>query len=119
LVYNTNTLFRKGNYFVIGNESFRFPELRNSFKESPLGLDLYLKAKKSRTSSLVFRLLSLSAGMAALGVISESGNRNTAYYLLGSQLLLGITGSTLNKRSWKFLDQAIWFRNKDVLFPAR
>ncbi len=86
---------------------------------SDLGMDGYNKAKKYMTTSTILRFASLAASIAVLSVAANNGNRNTAYILLGGQIVLGFTAAKYSGMARSTLDKALWQRNKDLLFPAR
>jgi hypothetical protein len=46
-------------------------------------------------------------------------NRNLAYGFLGGQFVSMAVAGTYRRASMQHLDQAIWQRNKDYLFPGR
>ena len=117
--YTNQSIYRYGSSFMKGTERLTFPELRNEFTMSELGLASYERAKKYKTTSMIFQLTSLAASIATLAVLSNSGNRNTAYVLLGGQLVLGLGAGRYKMLSTQSLDKALWQRNKDLLFPAR
>lgn len=117
--YTNQTIYRYGSSFMKGTERLSFQGLRNEFSMSELGLAGYDKAKKYKTTSIIFRLASIVAGVATIAIIANDGNRNTAYFTLGGQLVLGMVGGRYSMLSNQSLDKALWQRNKDLLFPAR
>ena len=121
--YTNQTLYRYGSSFMKGTERLTFPELRNEFTMSELGLASYEKAKKYRTTSIVLRTISLAASLSALVIVSRNNltnnRRNLAYGLFGGQLVFSIAGAKYGILSTQSLDKALWQRNKDLLFPAR
>ena len=119
-VYNNQTIYRYGSSFLKGNERLSFSDLEKEFSMSDLGIDSYTKAKRYRTTSMVFRIGSMLSGLAAVAVASNSTrNRNTVYVLLGGQFAFAFGGSRYSSLSQQNLDRAIWQRNKDVLFPLK
>lgn len=117
--YNNSTLYRKGTFYMKGNERLRFQELKKEFDISPVGLDLYMKSMKMRKLSKVFSIASMFTGLAAISIISTQPQKNTTYLLIGGQMALGIFSMQFRMQSSQYLDQAIWQRNKDVLFPGK
>lgn len=118
--YDNQTIYRYGGYFQKGNERFSFQGLAKEFSMSGLGLDLYTKAKKQRTTSLVLNTVALASGLASIAVISNNnGNRPPAFILLGGQIVFSIGARRYSLLSQQSLDRAIWQRNKDVLFPQK
>lgn len=117
--YNNQTIYRYGGYFLKGNERLTYKDLSKEFSMSDLGLAGYEKSRKYKTTSTVFRFVSLAAGFAAVSVAAKGQSRDLAYGLLAGQfvtLFIGMRYSTLSMQS---VDRAIWQRNKDVLFPVR
>lgn len=86
---------------------------------SDLGFDLYVKAKKQRTTITIFRYASLATSIAFLGVAANNTNRNLAYGFLGGQMVFFMMSMHYQGLSTQNLDRALWQRNKDVLFPDR
>jgi hypothetical protein len=113
--YVNELIYRYGNGFMKGTERLKFTDLEYEFRNSPDGLDAYMKAKQFRTTSTVFNVLGFVSTMVALSAI-KSGNRNTAWIGLGGQIVFSILGRTYFSRSTQQTDRALWQRNKDVLF---
>lgn len=116
-IYNDRLLYRFGGTFRVGTEKLNFNQIEDAFQISELGLDLYRQAKKFKTIGTVIRFVSLLSGLAGIAYIND--NRNTAYAFLGGQIVLGFAGLYYSKTYNERLDQAIWQRNKDLLFPQR
>jgi len=117
--YTNLTIYRYGSVFQKGNERLGFKDLRSEFSMSDLGLTLYNKAKKYRTTGTILRYVSMIAGFSSIAVAANSGNRNTAYILLGGQIGLVLVSGNFYRMSVQNLDRALWLRNRDVLFPDR
>ncbi len=123
--YSTDTLYRKytngliyrlGGSIIKGNERITFQELSKEFSMSELGKDQYNLAKRKRTTSLILRLISTGCGIGALSLINN--NRDLSIGLLAGQFVTLFGSSSVQQASQRNLDQAIWIRNKDYLFPA-
>lgn len=117
--YNNQTIYRYGGYFLKGNERLTYKELSKEFSMSDLGLAGYEKSKKYKTTSTVFRFVSLAAGVTAVSVAAKGQNRDLAYGLLAGQFVTMFIGMRYSTLSMQSVDRAIWQRNKDVLFPGR
>ncbi len=117
--YNNQTIYRYGGYFLKGNERLTYKELSKEFSMSDLGLAGYEKSRKYKTTSTVFRFLSLAAGVMAVSVAAKGQNRDLAYGLLAGQFVTMFIGMRYSTLSMQSVDRAIWQRNKDVLFPGR
>ncbi|HQV60737.1 MAG: hypothetical protein IPN39_07355 [Chitinophagaceae bacterium] len=117
--YTNQTIYRFGGVFQKGNERLGFKDLSREFSMSDLGFDLYVKAKKQRKTSTILRYASLASSIAFLGVAANNRNRNLAYGFLGGQMVFFMISMRYQGLSTQNLDQALWLRNKDVLFPDR
>lgn len=118
--YVNQSLYRFGAFFIKGSERLTFGQLAHEFDDSPLGKVSYLKAKRTRTVSAVFRYGSLLTSVVTLTLLGRHSNDKNLYYgLLGGQIALGFASGWYGNESAKYLDEAIWLRNKDLLFPGR
>lgn len=114
--YHDKLMYRMGNSFHVGSEKFTFHELETEFNISELGLDAYRQAKKYKTIKTVINMATVFSGLAGIALISNN-NRDAAYILIGSQLVLSLAGAYYHWLYNERLDRAIWQRNKDLLFP--
>lgn len=119
LLYNNQTIYRYGGYFLKGNERLTYKELSKEFSMSDLGLAGYEKSRKYKTTSTIFRYISLAAGMAAVSIAAKGQNRDLAYGLLAGQFVTFSISMRYSVLSMQSMDRALWQRNKDVLFPGR
>jgi len=115
-IYINETIYRYGGHFIKGNEKLDFNDLELEFVFSDVGYASYLKAKKYRTISKIFRYISAVSPLVIAPLI-HSNNRDAAYIFLGINFALGAGGSIYNSMSNQNLDRAIYQRNKDLLFP--
>ena len=114
-LYNSQTISRFGTNFVKGGQRLYFRDLGSEFSFSPLGLVGYELSKKSRTTAMVLRVLSVAGSIATLTLLSRE-NRTATYVAWGGQFALNLAGFYYQDRSNKRLDEALWQRNKDLLF---
>jgi hypothetical protein len=114
-LYNAGTISRYGTNFIKGDQRLRFNDLSNEFSFSPMALVGYELAKKNRTKATVLRVLSVAASVATISLISRE-NRTVTYAAWAGQIGLSLVGFYYQDRSNKLLDQALWQRNKDLLF---
>ena len=114
-LYNNQTIYRYGSNFQKGTDRLYFRDLRDEFSFSPMGLVSYELSKKHRTTATVLRVLSVAASIATISLISRE-NRSASYAAWGGQIALNLAGFYYQDRSNKLLDQALWQRNKDLLF---
>lgn len=116
--YDRQFITRYGFHFIKDNQRLTFRDLQAEFDHSNLGLEFYLRAKKQRNISTVFRLLSLGAMIGTVSGISNRNN-NTAYIFLGLQLVTTTFSGVFRQRSITETDRALQIRNRDLLFPGR
>jgi hypothetical protein len=116
--YTNQSVFRYGGTLLKGNERVSFKDLSHEFSMSDIGLDLYYKSKRCRTTSTILRYASMLSGFIYMGVAVNNGNKNTAYLFLGSQMAFLFTSRNYAIMASENLDRALWQRNKDLLFPA-
>jgi hypothetical protein len=115
--YNSGLLHRSGYSIMKGGDKINFLELAKEFSMSDLGLDQFKLFKRKRTTSRVLLFLSVASGFTAAAI--NNSNQKLAYGFLGGQFIL-LTGSmAYRQEANKYLDRAIWLRNKDYLFPGR
>jgi hypothetical protein len=117
--YNNLHISRYGSAFLKGNQRLGFKELSKEFSMSDLGLDLYAKAKKQKTTSTIFRYASMACSIAFFGVAASDGNRNLAYGFFGGQMVFLMGSMRYQALSTQSLDRALIQRNKDLLFPQQ
>lgn len=111
-IYNSQTIYRSGNKFIIGNQKLTFSDLKNKFT-SPETRQLYFQSKKLSTAGTIFNLTSV--GMAIYSTLS-SHKKIVNIELASATGLLGILGILFHARAASFLDKAIWKENKETLF---
>lgn len=100
-----------------GGDKINLLELAKEFSMSDLGLDQFKLFKRKRTTSRVLLFLSVASGFTAAAI--NNSNQKLAYGFLGGQFIL-LTGSmAYRQEANRYLDRAIWLRNKDYLFPGR
>ena len=116
--YNNDLIFRLGRSMRKGNDKISFRELSREFSMSDLGLDLYFKSKRCRTTSTILSYASMLSGFIYMGIAVNNGNKNTAYLFLGSQVAFLFTSRNYAIMASENLDRALWQRNKDLLFPV-
>ncbi len=112
-VYNNQTLHTSGNSFIKGSRQLEFGELKAEFT-SPYTMPLYKRAKAD------VRLTWLCSGsaIAALvtSVVIRKNNSSAANVLSIAAIGLNLGAIHFRKRSSELVDEAIWQRNKEILF---
>ena len=115
-VYNNETIHSFGKVYVKGSKQLKFGDLKPEFTGG-ITKDLY---KKSKGNLILGRLLTVTAVAALVtsAVIKKDHN--------GAAIALSIAGIGLNLSSFHFkknskelIDQAIWQRNKEILFGVQ
>ena len=115
-VYNNKTIHSFGKVYVKGSKQLKFGDLKPEFTGG-ITKDLY---KKSKGNLILGRLLTVTAEAALVtsAVIKKDHN--------GATTVLSIAGIGLNLSSFHFkknskelIDQAIWQRNKEILFGVQ
>ncbi|MEO6358508.1 MAG: hypothetical protein ABIU77_27305 [Ferruginibacter sp.] len=115
-VYNTQTIRTSGNSFVKGSQAYSFRDLKNEFT-SPFTMQLYKTARKDKR---IGGLLTVGAIAGLVGsIIIRKNNTGLAGALSGVAVALNFGAIRFNKRSSEVLDQAIWQRNKEILFNTK
>jgi hypothetical protein len=110
--YNSQTIYRSGTRFIKGNNKFDYHDLRLEFT-SPATVDLYNKSKRRLSVSRIFNVASLA--VIVTSVFTKTSTRGSVEFAAGTGIL-GLCGFYFQNQSSKYLDQAIWERNKEVLF---
>ena len=112
-IYNTQTIRTSGKSFVKGSQAYSFRDLKNEFT-SPFTMQLYKNARKDRRLGGSFAVGAI-AGLVG-SIIIRKNNPGLAGVLTGVAVALNFGAIRFNKRSSEVLDQAIWQRNKEILF---
>ncbi len=111
-IYNSQTIYRSGNKFIIGNRKLTVYDLKDEFTSAETR-QLYFQSKKLSTAGTIFNLASV--GMAVYSTLS-SHKQIVNIELASATGLLGIIGILFHTRAASFLDRAIWTANKETLF---
>lgn len=111
-IYNINTIHRLGNKFIKGNQMLYFGDLVREFRTPVTGM-LYLKARRRLLVARIFNLASL--GVVIYSLFHFNSVRSSVEYVVGTGVL-GYAGAYFQSSSSKFLDQAIWERNRAIIF---
>ncbi len=111
-IYNMNTIHRLGFRFIKGDQTLYFHDLQREFS-TPYTLGLYQKARRKLIVGRIFNLASL--GVFVYSLFHINSVRNSIEYAVGTGVL-GYAGSAFQASSNKYVDQALWERNRGVLF---
>ena len=115
-VYNNETIHSFGKVYVKGSKQLKFGDLKPEFTAG-ITKDLY---KKSKGNLIVGRLLTVTAvaALVASAVIKKDNkNGSTALTIVG--IGLNLSSFSFRKKSKELIDQAIWQRNKEILFGVQ
>lgn len=111
-VYNNETIYRFGNSYIKGNEKLTFSDLRLEFN-SPSTREMYKKSKRRLLVKNIFTVATL--GVIISTFIIKPDFKASVKFAIGSGLL-GIGSLHFQTESSKYLDRAIWERNREILF---
>lgn len=114
--YNNETIHSFGKTYIKGSKQINFSDLKTEFN-SGITKDLYKKAKGNLFLKNVFGLTSLAALITA--AVVRKNNSGAAMALSGLGIGLNFGTSHFSKRSAELTDQAIWLRNKEILFGVQ
>jgi len=110
-VYNNRAIYRFGNKYIKGSERLTYKDLRLEFN-TPSTLDMYKKSKRRLFVSSLFNVASL--GLIVASVFTKTNINGSIEFATGTGLL-GLGGIYYQTQSSKYLESAIWERNKEIL----
>ena len=111
-VYNNKTIYRFGNKYIKGGEKLTYKDLRLEFS-TPSTRAMYIKSKRRLLTGRIFNVASV--GLVIASVVTKTNIKGSAEFAAGTGIL-GLTGIYYQTQSSKYLERAIWERNKEVLF---
>ena len=115
-IYNNETIHSFGSYYIKGSKQLNFRNLQPEFT-SGITKDLY---KKSKGNLMFGRFLSVTAVAALVtGAIIKKDNKAAAIALSITGIGLNLFSFSFRKKSKELVDQAIWHRNKEILFGTQ
>ena len=115
-VYNNETIHSFGKVYVKGSKQLKFGDLKPEFTAG-ITKDLY---KKSKGNLIVGRLLTVTAVAALVaGAVIKKDNKNGSIALTIVGIGLNLSSFSFRKKSKELIDQAIWQRNKEILFGVQ
>jgi hypothetical protein len=115
-VYNEKTIHSYGNSYIIGSKQLRFGQLKKEFTPG-LAFDLYKKSRTNLRMTWLFSTVAVGSLVAAIAMKKDNRGASTAFSVLAIGLNLGAIH--LRKKSSELVDQAIWHRNKEILFGVQ
>ena len=112
-IYDNATLHTAGRFYYKGNNQISYRSLKKEFTSYTTN-QLYRKAKADR---LFGGLLSVTGvGVLVTGIVVRKNNPTLGNILTGSAIVLNLGCLHFARRSDKLTDQAIWIRNREILF---
>ena len=115
-VYNNQTIHSFGKFYIKGSKQISFHNLKPEFTAG-ITQDLY---NKSKNNLQLGRLITVTA-IAALvsGAFIKKDNKDAGVALSIAGIGLNLFSLKFRKKSKEFIDQAIWYKNKEILFGAQ
>ena len=111
-VYNNQTIYRFGNKYMKGSERLTYGDLRLEFN-TPSTQEMYKKSKRRLSVSRIFNVASL--GVIIASVLTKTNVKGSIEFAAGTGIL-GLGGIYYQTESSKYLERAIWERNREILF---
>ena len=115
-VYNNETIHPFGRFYIKGSKQLNFRNLKPEFT-SDITRNFY---KKSKESLILGRLISLTAVAALVGgAFVKKDNKGAGIALSIAGIGLNLYSFSFRKKSKELVDQAIWHRNREILFGTQ
>ncbi len=112
-IYDNATLHTVGRFYYKGNTKISYRTLKNEFTTYNTK-QLYRKAKADRIWGGVLSVTGV--GALVTGIVVRKNNATLGNILTGSAIALNLGSLHFARRSDKLTDQAIWLRNREILF---
>ena len=113
-VYNTQSIYRFGNKYIKGNEKLSYHDLGLEFNTLSTQ-EMYKKSKRRSFVSKIFNVASL--GLIITSVLTKTDINGSIKFAIGTGIL-GLGGIYYQTQSSKYLEKALWVRNKEILFNS-
>ena len=113
-VYNSQTIYRYGNKYIKGNEKLSYLDLSAQFN-TPATREMY---KKSRNKSVVGRVFNIASLTVIIVSVFTKTNVGGSIAFAAGTGVLGLTGIYYQTESSKYLERALWERNRDLITGA-
>ena len=114
--YNNETIHTFGKYFIKGSKRLTFRDLKSDFTTG-ITKDLYKKAKGDRLLGGVFTVTAV--GALVTSIVVRKNNSTLGNVLTGFAIGLNFGSLHFRNKSTQLLDQAIWNRNREILFGVK
>jgi len=113
-VYNSQTIYRYGNKYIKGNEKLSYLDLSAQFN-TPATREMYKKSKNKLVIGRAFNIASLA--VIIVSVFTKTNVGGSIAFAAGTGVL-GLTGIYYQTESSKYLERALWERNRDLITGA-
>ena len=114
--YNNQTIHTFGKFFIKGSNRLTFGDLKKDFT-SDITKVLYKKAKSDRFLGGFFTVTAV--GALVTSIVVRKNNSTLGNVLTGFAIGLNLGSLHFRNKSTQVLDQAIWYRNKEILFGVK
>lgn len=114
--YNNQTIHTFGKFFIKGSNRLTFGDLKKDFT-SDITKVLYKKAKSDRFLGGFFTVTAV--GALVTSIVVRKKNSTLGNVLTGFAIGLNLGSLHFRNKSTQVLDQAIWYRNKEILFGVK
>jgi hypothetical protein len=114
--YNNQTIHTFGKFFIKGSNRLTFGDLKKDFT-SDIAKGFYKKAKDDRFLGGFFTVTAV--GALVTSILVRKNNNTLGNILSVSAIGLNFGSLHFRHRSTQLVDQAIWYRNKEILFGAK
>ena len=110
-LYNSQTIYHYGNKYIKGNQKLSYQDLRLEFT-APETREMYKKSKRRLIISRAFNVASLAVIITS--VFTKTNVAGSLEFAAGTGIL-GLAGIYYQTQSSKFVERALWEKNKEVL----
>lgn len=109
--YNEKAIYKFGNFYIKGNQRMTFHDLGAEFY-TPATREMYRLSKRRATVSRFFNVASLAVIITS--VFTHTNTNGSIAFAAGTGVL-GLGALYYQSQASKYLEKAIWERNKLVL----
>lgn len=109
--YNENTIYKFGNYYIKGNQRMTFHQLGDEFY-TPATREMYRLSKRRAVISRIFNVASL--GLIITSIFTHTNVNGSLEFAAGTGVL-GLGALYYQSQSSRYVERAVWERNKMIL----
>jgi len=114
-VYDHSTIYRFGNAFMKGNQRLTYNDLAFEFT-SPRTFEMYQKSKRRIRISRVLNFSSIA--VIIVSVFTHTNVKGSIEFAVATGTL-GLGALYFQTESGKYIDRAIWEKNRDILLGQK